>query len=445
LGEKAFQRACQKIKDEYEKFNISCQVFDGKKFHILAMTKTAEACDEIKQLWSEVWTAPEHLILQRSFTAYDKRVAFFKNTLLAKTSKRDFALTHAQLDTNRRGNFYRTNNNTLRERVMTNLADYKKSQSDVDCGPGILPSMDRVPVLNQQSQGTCYAHAASTLIDYIKRFKMGGQSVYGSPLMAAIDYKLSVDTAVTTSSDPFASGSTCLGFNAQMSKGFCNSDEMEKAIINSFNPGGKTKKTSWYLNWSKSRIAFNTDGFRIKPDDYVLEYLYVIGDLYEKGKWSELEGLWKKLNLNAPESCKNPETFDEKLKWALIKKSPDMEQFYFQYFEGLCNRTKLPFKASCLDYGVQSTSKIDSWLKEGYPLGISYCSALLTNKNYVSGTKPLNEDKSCGPHASVLIGTAKDKKGRCTYVVRNSWGTNCKSYDSDFDCSGGNIYIPKAT
>jgi hypothetical protein len=55
------------------------------------------------------------------------------------------------------------------------------------------------------------------------------------------------------------------------------------------------------------------------------------------------------------------------------------------------------------------------------------------------------DTKSFGFHESVLVGRRYNQKnGECEYLVRNSWGRGCSSYDSYFDCEQGNIWVPKS-
>ena len=445
LNEKAFKKACNIVEEEYKKYVIDCYVKSGANVLLLAKTTNQNACDELKEIWTQVWSSPDNLLLQKKFVDPDRRLSFFQNNLMAKRSNRDQSVTANQINTNKKGKIYGENNKTLRSRIMLNLEDYEETLSDFECGPGILPGVDKVPVLDQRSQGTCYAHATSSMIDYMRRFKMGRQQTYGSPLMAAIDYKLAETGDITTCQDPMASGRTCLGFNSQMKNGFCDAQEIENSIIKSFNPSGKTRKTSWYMSWSKSQIAFDSDGFRIEPNDHVLDYLYVIGSLYQEKKWEELKRLWTSLDLTGPlDDCRISESeLLDHLKWNNIKNSQNLESFYVSFFNGICKREKAPFKASCRDYSVPASSKIDEWIGEGYPLGISYCSAVLSDRNFKAQGKSVTDDKRCGPHASLIVGTARDKKGRCSYVVRNSWGKGCSSYDKDYQCVDGNIFIPK--
>ena len=50
----------------------------------------------------------------------------------------------------------------------------------------------------------------------------------------------------------------------------------------------------------------------------------------------------------------------------------------------------------------------------------------------------------CG-HASTVVGRRFNKKSsECEYLIRNSWGRGCSSYDSSLDCDQGNVWVPKS-
>ena len=444
LSEKAFKKACGILEEASKKYIIDCYVVMNGQSRLLGTTSTQNACDELRKLWSEVWTSQDHLIIQREFNNFSKRINFFQNNLMAKRAIRDQAVTANQLETNKKGKII-SKSGTLRARILGNLSDYKTILSDQDCGPGVLPGIDKVPVLDQKQQGTCYAHSASSMLDYVRRFKTGGSPTYGSPLMAAIDYRLASKYDVDSCKNPFSGGFTCQSYNKSVSKGFCDTEDVEKSIIQGFDYAKKSRKTSWYLAWSKNKIAFDTGGFRIQPDDHVLDYLYVIGTLYQDKKWDDLKKLWRDLAQNGSQAvCSvDKSSLSDFIDWDKIQKSSSLENFYVSFFDGICQREPLPFKSKCTEHSVQPAKKVDEWLAEGYPLGIYYCSAILSDRKFKSAIQPFQNDDNCGPHASMVVGTARDRKGRCTYVVRNSWGKGCSSYDSDYDCTDGNIFIPK--
>ncbi len=67
------------------------------------------------------------------------------------------------------------------------------------------------------------------------------------------------------------------------------------------------------------------------------------------------------------------------------------------------------------------------------PVMISYCS------NFLIEGKQFNK-RDCGYHASLIIGhrlvNHKDE-----FLIRNSWGTDCSKYHSDWKCTSGNIWV----
>jgi len=334
----------------------------------------------------------------------------------------------------------------LLKKVYANLEDY---QAEASCGIGIVPGMDQVPVLNQKEQGTCYAHASSTLIDYARKTRSGGKyPVYSSPLMGAIDYKINSTEEVTKCQNPMAGGNACESFNQSMKRGFCSSEQMEKAIIRSFKPEG-SKKASWFLDWARrQKVSMSMEEFKVKPDDHVLEYLHLIGTLYQEKNWQRLKELHEILKKNGKqdgEACaKTPVPLD--FTFETVQLSANLEQFYSNFFGGICKREPFPFIATCTNHekGID-IANLDAALKKGYPVGVSYCSAILGNSKFQSKSKPFYNNDECGRHASVITGTARDSKGRCTYVIRNSWGKSCAYYDKNYDCKDGHIYVPKET
>lgn len=447
LNEKQFKKACEKQAEEYKKFTTSCYVKSQGQVFLLGLTTNQEGCDELTSAWDKVWTSPDYVLLQKQFSSPDLRIAFFQNNLMRKSTKRDVAITSKQIKLSKRGNKYKENDSSITSIITNNLNEYIADSNDRNCGPGILPGIDKIPVLNQNKQGTCYSHVAVSMLDYVRRFKINNvPPTYGSPLMAAIDYKLGfLEEENDQCNDPFISGNACATFNSHIKKGFCKSDQIEKAILKSFDAKKTDKNTNWYMNWSKEKINLDFDMSDIKPNDDILQYLYVVGILFEQKKWSDLKVIWENTNQASSENvCIEKQLpLTEFMNWEKITKSSSMDDFYVNYFNSLCKREPVAVMVNCYEEKVPKASTVDEWLSEGYPLGIRYCSTVLGNRNYKSPTKPIEDDKSCNNHASMIVGTSKDSQGRCTYVVRNSWGKGCLNYDKDYDCKDGNVYIPK--
>lgn len=74
----------------------------------------------------------------------------------------------------------------------------------------------------------------------------------------------------------------------------------------------------------------------------------------------------------------------------------------------------------------------------------------LANKNIVSigyNSKALYDvdTQEEGLHASVAVGRRYNaSNGECEYLIRNSWGRACSSYDQRLSCEEGNIWVPKS-
>lgn len=447
LSEQAFTKACSKFFEMKKEFNFDCYLksASGKKV-FFGQTKTEEACIAMQTVWEKISVEPT-----LSGRSDEWRLRFLKTTLLAprKGGGRDNPVVDSNLDFKKNGRMKRISDKTerLMKKVYANLEDY---QAEATCGSGIAPGMDQVPVLNQNRQGTCYAHVSSNLIDYVRKTRAGAEyPVFSSPLMGAIDYKINSTDEVTSCDNPMRGGDACQAFNAGINRGFCSSNQIEKAIIRSFKPQGG-KKTSWYLDWAKKQnISMSMEEFKLKPNDHVMEYLHLIGKLYQEKNWKrlkELHGILKSNGMVSGEACtKNLVNLDSEFQ--IIQLSGDLENFYSNYFSAVCKREPFPFSASCRTHNTGiNIANLDAELKKGYPIGISYCSGILTNSKFQSASKPIQNSDACGRHASLIVGTARDSKGRCTYVVRNSWGKSCNyGYDKSYDCKDGHIYIPKET
>lgn len=80
------------------------------------------------------------------------------------------------------------------------------------------------------------------------------------------------------------------------------------------------------------------------------------------------------------------------------------------------------------------------------PLGIDYCAEVLSRgKDFdckFVNIPMLSVAADRGNHISLVIGQRPHPKtGRCEFLVRNSWGTGCSVYSSDWQCENGNIWV----
>ncbi len=79
-------------------------------------------------------------------------------------------------------------------------------------------------------------------------------------------------------------------------------------------------------------------------------------------------------------------------------------------------------------------SEVDKQLEKGDIVGVAYNSDILEDKY----------ETSDGRHASSIVARKfNDKTGSCEYLLRNSWGSGCWTYDKSYKCEDGNVWIPQ--
>jgi C1A family cysteine protease len=80
-------------------------------------------------------------------------------------------------------------------------------------------------------------------------------------------------------------------------------------------------------------------------------------------------------------------------------------------------------------------NQIDEQLDKENIVSIGYNSTILMD----------TESEETGMHASLVVGRRLNKEnGECEYLVRNSWGRGCSSYDKKLTWEEGNIWVPKS-
>lgn len=114
------------------------------------------------------------------------------------------------------------------------------------------------------------------------------------------------------------------------------------------------------------------------------------------------------------------------------------------------NRIRIPAAPWCMTLmakimtDAQKAAFINSSLDRPnpQPINISYCSNILTGGRAYRAPFFPAAGKTCRYHSSLIIGRRKNANtGKCEFKVRNTWGTSCRGYSSDWTCQGGNIWI----
>jgi hypothetical protein len=365
--------------------------------------------------------------------------------------------------------------------------------------------MKSVPVQNQKL-GICYSYAATQFADAVrsKRQLERGRSSnisVSSPVFTAMMSKKDWDKrGIRLSGNgsptfPFEGGSMCNAFNTIKVTGTCSRKKIEeifgKSNLNNQQYFKKLYKIEERLKAKIEKVkkAHSPDSknilFSLKntknntgnssPFSESMNTLpLAFNSKYRKDvlscKASAVDELFMDFQATFGDSFKISYEFFKKQFSPKMFDNPEQLGMIFRTICQSKDRHEVNTTAKCKDfYGDTSdrytfTKKILKNLEtNSLPVGISYCSSVLTNKPPFRGiTKrsPLTFKKNskgqniCGGHASLIIGSRWNKKAKsCELLVRNSWGTGCKSYKAgypakssivtgqDIKCEAGNIWV----
>lgn len=86
--------------------------------------------------------------------------------------------------------------------------------------------------------------------------------------------------------------------------------------------------------------------------------------------------------------------------------------------------------------GPHIFEKINRELQDGRPLTVDFFAGVLNNiDRFKIGIKEL--------HTTLLLGRRWDhEQKKCTYLLKNSYGTSCSEYDPTLKCEQGYLWIP---
>lgn len=85
----------------------------------------------------------------------------------------------------------------------------------------------------------------------------------------------------------------------------------------------------------------------------------------------------------------------------------------------------------------QFADAIHEQLSKNNIIAIDYDSNVLRDKEIDPSKKP-------GWHASTIVGRKFNKsRNQCEYIVKNSWGEDCKDYHNSYSCEKGKIFVPE--
>lgn len=304
----------------------------------------------------------------------------------------------------------------------------------------LSPSMQPIPVMDQGSEGTCYAHAGVQLIDAY-RFSHG-------------------DTDTEHLSSPIHLAVASL----------TESVKMQRELKGSWS---ETSVASGHYLWKILHDARSAGSC----DDFALRSFFLTG----KGKSIE-EGIRKALELNlrstdwfsrAMTYARHRTSTEEKTLCDLYKAFPSQRLELMpslaaveralnapydgfagmnEIVKGVCETKTKPLNDLLPPPTILARSEendaTNSFIRatkavlqspKPQPVGISYCADVLTTANFQGLHADGSEKKQCNMHASVVVGY-RESHGRDFFLVRNSWGGNCSRYA--WECEKGQIWVP---
>ncbi len=85
-------------------------------------------------------------------------------------------------------------------------------------------------------------------------------------------------------------------------------------------------------------------------------------------------------------------------------------------------------------YKINTRMNIDQALEQGKIAGIEYDASFLKTRN----------SQLYAPHASTIVGRRTNPRtGKCEFLLRNTWGEDCKGYRRDIDCELGHLWVDR--
>lgn len=320
---------------------------------------------------------------------------------------------------------------------------------------------NKIPVYNQDGSGTCYAFTASQLANYylINNKKSKGPVVH--PLWVALSYvKVHkgttirggfVDEALDSISDvPVCNYQSVANSLSEIAKEYGMNDHEVIGFIENFSINFRNEIKKKAAEESKSKR--DKENFIRRYDNPMpIDNTYVH---VNRPLLNERELILRNLFYNAlndtisymKEFTSCTESNMRQLTDALAPLLKMTESITFRaLLNSDCKQTtpiKLPktkiFKAD-FDNKFKKSFR-EHFANSNQPLGIHYCSTVLSNPNndYIDGggqsDKTRKTKKGCGQHASILV-ASRPSKNSCEYLLRNTWGAGYGSWTKNWKCA----------
>jgi hypothetical protein len=296
-------------------------------------------------------------------------------------------------------------------------------------GPG--GSMENIPVRDQSQLPICFAEAAAEQLGAIQ--KRLGVKNYTEPSAMALAAGISAEAGANSFTQ---GGDPCAVLSYAKKNGICSSDAVENTnadpsgLLNqnlkqSISQGENLQQSyNPQSSFSQSNAAdFRDSGVCSKPRPLS----EVIRDIPDSALMNKLLNKFSNLDSTFKEITKNCSRVPPKV---TIQNPFGEVDFSCNRFPGKNERGR---KISPNEY----LAKFNQLLDGDHPLPtiIGFCSDIMKAKK---------SRDSCGGHAALLIGR-REVNGKCQFLLRNSWGTECDHYPPELqnqcEPGKGNIWV----
>lgn len=311
--------------------------------------------------------------------------------------------------------------------TVTAIIDYNSKSHCVEYNlkaPG--GSMEKVPVRDQTNIGSCYAYAASGIVD-AWRFSHDDKD-YG---FSTSPHAIAVASKAFLTPEEFKTVGDLEEDDALIEGGF-----IEQALL--------ATKALGACNYKKFGDRFGLYNGTSKAFIKDLESFYIIYNDVAKFKAAKekkpmlteqqiTEQLNCKLQSGGISSTLNSKEVTE------ILATNSLNDYLKSLLDKVCKdsmkKVNIPEAIAATGKGLPKDERmgklsnfVEAMLKAGnkQPVGITYCSSVLTapNSTKINDITGAIESETCGAHASLIIGRRLTGAGQCQFLVRNSWGQN---------------------
>lgn len=282
----------------------------------------------------------------------------------------------------------------------------------------------RIPIKQQGNYGLCYSYAGTTLVDYY-RMKLGRPQYSNiSPLEAA------VLSTIYANSDSEEGGDICHVIKALSARG----SACTESIV-----GSEARYKDLGAVFHQNMVEQVFMPFLIKTEEFkevsAAKFASRGGLNKTQTKYlARFDAFYKVLKPNIASHRFTKETIPTASEVFLMAQRIHLQNKYNllgpSFIQLLLDKSctvrsiAIP-KISCETHSGSPDAlmgDIDRQISEKQPVGISYCSVMLSEKG-ANGLDYSGKIKSnCGAHGSVIIGRKGDSSGSCQYLIRKSNG-----------------------